>query len=124
MIRRPPRSTLFPYTTLFRSVNSGALLNRMTLAVALAANRLPGVTVNPDLDGVLPLAPDHETLVQAVDRLILGGRMSAQTRKVILDQLAGVADPVQARALAVGVGLRRPEVQTPWKPDRLPAVAV
>src|SRR2546422_3870850 len=23
MIRRPPRSTLFPYTTLFRSLNSG-----------------------------------------------------------------------------------------------------
>src|SRR5256885_12723127 len=25
MIRRPPRSTLFPYTTLFRSMASGAL---------------------------------------------------------------------------------------------------
>src|ERR1035441_9016423 len=25
MIRRPPRSTLFPYTTLFRSLHSGAL---------------------------------------------------------------------------------------------------
>src|SRR5256885_5284514 len=25
MIRRPPRSTLFPYTTLFRSVHSGRL---------------------------------------------------------------------------------------------------
>src|ERR1051326_2074444 len=24
MIRRPPRSTLFPYTTLFRSIRSGA----------------------------------------------------------------------------------------------------
>src|SRR2546428_1023830 len=28
MIRRPPRSTLFPYTTLFRSHNLGNLLNR------------------------------------------------------------------------------------------------
>src|SRR5258708_26902400 len=26
MIRRPPRSTLFPYTTLFRSLGSGAAL--------------------------------------------------------------------------------------------------
>src|SRR2546430_13358718 len=25
MIRRPPRSTLFPYTTLFRSANNGAV---------------------------------------------------------------------------------------------------
>ena len=92
-------------------VNSGALLGRMNVAVALAANRLPGVTVNPDLDGVLPLAADHEALVQAVDRLILGGKMSAQTRKAILDQLADVADPVQARALAVGLALGGPEFQ-------------
>src|SRR3989442_2205883 len=28
MIRRPPRSTLFPYTTLFRSVIDGAVLRR------------------------------------------------------------------------------------------------
>ena len=83
----------------------------MNVAVALAANRLPGVTVNPDLDGVLPLAADHEALVQAVDRLILGGKMSAQTRKAILDQLADVADPVQARALAVGLALGGPEFQ-------------
>src|SRR3712207_6891394 len=27
MIRRPPRSTLFPYTTLFRSISPGHLLN-------------------------------------------------------------------------------------------------
>src|SRR5258707_5109584 len=26
MIRRPPRSTLFPYTTLFRSITAGALV--------------------------------------------------------------------------------------------------
>src|SRR5258707_9296642 len=30
MIRRPPRSTLFPYTTLFRSLRAVALLNLRT----------------------------------------------------------------------------------------------
>src|SRR5256885_11453025 len=34
MIRRPPRSTLFPYTTLFRSYNMGA-------ESALALRRVP-----------------------------------------------------------------------------------
>src|SRR5256885_3585553 len=34
MIRRPPRSTLFPYTTLFRSVD-GPLLSRLDLAATL-----------------------------------------------------------------------------------------
>src|SRR5256885_6102609 len=37
MIRRPPRSTLFPYTTLFRSLNGGVyahqrILRRATIA--------------------------------------------------------------------------------------------
>src|SRR5260370_26879563 len=30
MIRRPPRSTLFPYTTLFRSRNAGKIIPPMT----------------------------------------------------------------------------------------------
>src|SRR5256885_12079350 len=30
MIRRPPRSTLFPYTTLFRSLNDGLLSVEVT----------------------------------------------------------------------------------------------
>src|ERR1044071_6264461 len=72
-------------------VNSGALLNRMNVAMALAANRLPGVTVN--LDAVLPVTDRHEALVDSVDQLILGGKMTPQTRKVILDQLGDVPDP-------------------------------
>jgi uncharacterized protein (DUF1800 family) len=90
-------------------VNSGALLNRMNVAVALAANRLPGVHV--DLGAVLPATTDHAALVHAVDRLILGGRMSEQTRRVIREQLADVRDPLQARALAVGLALGGPEFQ-------------
>src|SRR5687768_18257018 len=42
MIRRPPRSTLFPYTTLFRSVNEAA--NTKEAAIARAkqlAKRAP-----------------------------------------------------------------------------------
>src|SRR3712207_7572393 len=35
MIRRPPRSTLFPYTTLFRS--RGVIVAHSTLAAGLAA---------------------------------------------------------------------------------------
>src|SRR2546422_5163568 len=37
MIRRPPRSTLFPYTTLFRSPTSRARSRRCAGAVAAAA---------------------------------------------------------------------------------------
>jgi len=90
-------------------VNSGALLARMNVAVALAANRLPGVAL--ELDGVVPLTDDHQQLVTRVDTAVLGGRMSDRTRKVILEQLADVTDPVSARALAIGLALGGPEFQ-------------
>src|SRR5258708_17286220 len=38
MIRRPPRSTLFPYSTLFRSVAADAILESITLLAAAARN--------------------------------------------------------------------------------------
>src|SRR3989454_8260925 len=37
MIRRPPRSTLFPYTTLFRSVNGSVVARNYAEALLLAA---------------------------------------------------------------------------------------
>src|SRR5438309_2505614 len=45
MIRRPPRSTLFPYTTLFRSRISGAKCRRFVGAEVETAERAGGVRV-------------------------------------------------------------------------------
>src|SRR2546430_7828141 len=41
MIRRPPRSTLFPYTTLFRSIGHGALAERAVEAILPAKEDFP-----------------------------------------------------------------------------------
>src|SRR5438034_7245203 len=90
-------------------VNSGALLDRMNVAVALAAGRLPGVAVG--LDSIAPATADAEQLIAAVNDGILGGTMSDNTRRVLREQLADVADPVAARALAVGLALGGPEFQ-------------
>src|SRR3712207_9351562 len=45
MIRRPPRSTLFPYTTLFRSVETVMMAERLDGSVLLAGcdKSLPGM---------------------------------------------------------------------------------
>ena len=90
-------------------VNSGALLDRMNVAVALAAGRLPGVTVA--LEAVAPATADAEQLIAAVNDGVLGGAMSDNTRRVIRDELAAAPDPVAARALAVGLTLGGPEFQ-------------
>src|SRR3989338_6683763 len=46
MIRRPPRSTLFPYTTLFRSIGNVRLL-RSDWFAALADERFDLIVSNP-----------------------------------------------------------------------------
>src|SRR2546422_191847 len=89
-------------------VNSGALLDRMNAAVALASGKLPGVTVV--LDSIVS-AGDAEQLIGVVNEKILGGTMSENTKQVLRRELAGVGDPAQARALAVGLAIGGPEFQ-------------
>src|SRR3989442_3399701 len=52
MIRRPPRSTLFPYTTLFRSSEGVAA---GSLGESCANNRRPNRLLNGGLINVVPL---------------------------------------------------------------------
>jgi uncharacterized protein (DUF1800 family) len=90
-------------------VNSGALLDRMNAAVALAVGKLPGVAVS--LDAVVPATADAGQLIAAVNATILGGTMSENTKAVLGRQLSEITDPRQARALAVGLALGGPEFQ-------------
>src|SRR3989449_5741244 len=47
MIRRPPRSTLFPYTTLFRSAFAVGPSNEVAVSAARAVLEHPGKKYNP-----------------------------------------------------------------------------
>src|SRR5258708_31455807 len=61
MIRRPPRSTLFPYTTLFRSVGRGVQEDEPgLLGERVAVNRR-------HLDPVVPQRTDHRVGLFAAD---------------------------------------------------------
>src|SRR3712207_8036867 len=57
MIRRPPRSTLFPYTTLFRSPRLG--LGQQPGAV-LGQRQLAPLDPVPRMVGVAVVRPEHE----------------------------------------------------------------
>src|SRR2546429_7215262 len=59
MIRRPPRSTLFPYTTLFRSVEP---------APALLAERYERLAKQQGQSPLGRLVDGHEVAVSATDR--------------------------------------------------------
>src|SRR2546430_15636737 len=61
MIRRPPRSTLFPYTTLFRSAqaNPRTHLNAWQLTIGKAALSDPAAFIPPDKDQPILVGRDE-----------------------------------------------------------------
>src|SRR3712207_7832247 len=62
MIRRPPRSTLFPYTTLFRSAGQPvAVLGELDLGLALEAGGVLGEDVQ-DHGGAVDGRPAEQLL--------------------------------------------------------------
>src|SRR3712207_7993075 len=61
MIRRPPRSTLFPYTTLFRSLTAGDLLRepRLTARLGQQAGEVLRALGAAEANGVYVLGDDR-----------------------------------------------------------------
>src|ERR1043166_9631102 len=86
MIRRPPRSTLFPYTTLFRShdaLASGVAIDQLTNMIALEAEFVDQRLLDRRriVDGISQLGPvlvivdsdDHGPTLAVEAALIAGG---------------------------------------------------
>src|SRR5258707_11262612 len=110
MIRRPPRSTLFPYTTLFRSL-------RTTVAERLPIQRLEQVGI----DGKVLLFTVGTALVSALifgiapaltsagakltDALKDGGRSGSAARGARVRSAFVVVEVALALVLLVGAGL-------------------
>src|SRR3989442_7685184 len=92
MIRRPPRSTLFPYTTLFRSVAPQALELRADAAAGLAAEQVGHLHRVPAGDGVArhERSEEHTSELQSrphlVCRLLLEKKKN-HTRDAVDDEL-------------------------------------
>src|SRR2546430_12678191 len=90
MIRRPPRSTLFPYTTLFRSANiidadtlaamkptawlvnvaRGALVDETALVRALDTGGIGGAVLDSFVEEPLPRSEEHTSELQSQSNLV------------------------------------------------------
>src|SRR5256885_15695674 len=62
MIRRPPRSTLFPYTTLFRSLKINVALSELPDFKAC-----PGKEPGPHHRGTIHICPDMDYIERGYD---------------------------------------------------------
>src|SRR2546430_10247068 len=67
MIRRPPRSTLFPYTTLFRSLLEQRLGDLGAASEPLELRRVPEQLPDGDAD---PRSEEHTSELQSQSNLV------------------------------------------------------
>ncbi len=88
-------------------VNTGALMNRLNFALALAANRVPGVKGDPASLIPAAAAADPVSSVDALAVALTGGDLTTQTR-----------DTIKARIVE-----RKAPEQDPWANTQLPTVA-
>src|SRR5258708_20707535 len=78
MIRRPPRSTLFPYTTLFRSIACSGLVSIIRLLPHRRCGSAPGrhfagVSArkrSPHIRLTRPTSEEHPTELQSPDHIV------------------------------------------------------
>src|SRR2546422_1194079 len=95
MIRRPPRSTLFPYTTLFRSVR--LILRRSGAIIVTQGYALDGCSPKVCIFDILLGTPDRseEHTSELQSRLHLVCRLLLEKKnavRIILVGLVGVSD--------------------------------
>src|SRR3989441_3894914 len=67
MIRRPPRSTLFPYTTLFRSICGQGPSDHPDLARWLMEQGIDSLSLNPD---TVVRSEEHTSELQSLAYLV------------------------------------------------------
>src|SRR2546425_9136463 len=83
MIRRPPRSTLFPYTTLFRSPgNSASARPGAAARTASATSPAPGP---PSNDEPISRSEEHTSELQSLAYLVC--RLLLEKKKIYLFSL-------------------------------------
>src|SRR3712207_7527370 len=90
MIRRPPRSTLFPYTTLFRSVSGfGVSLGRATGKLLIELDDRSGFTLDAsdELLAVVLVLRSEEHTSELQSRQYLVCRLLLEKKKLHLVQL-------------------------------------
>src|SRR5438270_5269534 len=99
MIRRPPRSTLFPYTTLFRSIPSRLL--RVPISFRMSQRFAPGLTFCQSSAGspsaLTTRSEEHTSELQSQSNLVCR-LLLEKKKKGMTEQTRLTCDPMNEGA--------------------------
>src|SRR2546425_3567764 len=98
MIRRPPRSTLFPYTTLFRSLNVVEKERPFGVIVQFGGQTPLKLAVPLQQAGV-PRSEEHTSELQSLAYLVCRLLLEKKKKNIKSTLLTQLADILQHRSL-------------------------
>src|SRR5438445_1686090 len=100
MIRRPPRSTLFPYTTLFRSFNNGAYAEYIRIPQRIVEANMLEIPA-----GISSMLRSEEHTSELQSRQYLVCRLLLEKKKKDTDRLASSKEtPARAETSSMNAG--------------------
>src|SRR2546425_9553937 len=89
MIRRPPRSTLFPYTTLFRSLVQPHLLKKHVRQLGFCKCHLRSLGEAESLStSLLKRSEEHTSELQSLAYLVCRLLLEKKKKRLVLQSLA------------------------------------
>src|SRR5437764_11007585 len=88
MIRRPPRSTLFPYTTLFRSVSS--VRHRTQLSVLVGFAPVGSASLNCSRDRSEEHTSELQSPMYLVCRLLLEKKKKKKKKNYLISRISQI----------------------------------
>src|SRR5256886_9528129 len=92
MIRRPPRSTLFPYTTLFRSALNGRFNTSITHAYSIVIGS-KHITLNATDNNTVVMGDRSEERFSRKAETNLECRLLIEKKEDVCSCLSGVCEP-------------------------------
>src|SRR2546427_6388988 len=95
MIRRPPRSTLFPYTTLFRSVQ----VELLRAAREAGATAVPNSQVEAQLRDLRARSEEHTSELQSQSNLVCRLLLEKKKNKTTKARLSNELVHMRARSV-------------------------
>src|SRR5258706_6000465 len=101
MIRRPPRSTLFPYTTLFRSFLASKLAISRRAKCSVASKSLATNPAPPNATAA-PRSEEHTSELQSLTNIVCRLLLEKKTYALVTRRRADDSRNVEALARADG----------------------
>src|SRR2546425_5796519 len=100
MIRRPPRSTLFPYTTLFRSKERGWFLVTLDAGMSKRPAQREAI-IESGIGAFVFRSEEHTSELQSLAYLVCRLLLEKKKKQIRITSMVGIRSPISTNSTTI-----------------------